>query len=167
MHPKGCFACHAAPLGPCSRYLQGPHMTSTLCGLYVKLRHSYKSRPPPHPHTHAHCPCLLQLMRDIAGVDEGPGSSSLVASLQQAGMLPLLLAMLKALSPIRSPQHPQKSVPGSSGAGASAAGQAVAELAPALAQRAQQLPSQPPYFGYRTDLLSGVLAEVAGLQSWA
>lgn len=103
-------------------------------------------------------------MRDIAGVDEGPGSSSLVASLQRAGMLPLLLAMLKALGAIRSPQHPQQSTPGSSG---SAAGLAVAELAPALAQRAQQLPSQPPYFGYRTDLLSGVLAEVAGLKSWA
>ncbi|GAB4823120.1 hypothetical protein N2152v2_010166 [Parachlorella kessleri] len=124
----------------------------------------------------------LQLLRDLAGIDDSPVEPSSisqqptcpVALLQKAGLLPLLLAMLKALGPIRSSQHPQQAAQGtaSNGCGSSASGSAgscssgaveplpVAELAPALAGKAEELPAEPPYFGYRSDILS-VLANAA------
>lgn len=98
----------------------------------------------------------LQLLRDIAGrADDGAwlgGGLPLVQPALDAGAVPLLLAALAALEPINSG--------GDSSRGRGPPSARVQELVPVLAERAECLPLQPPYRGYRTDLLA-VLANLA------
>lgn len=108
----------------------------------------------------------LQLLRDIAGLDDdgrGLAGASLVEEATSAGLVQLLLCMLKALGPISNPQSSAaggasaQPVTANGGAKISslAAGMDVAELAPELRSGAAELPLRPPYRGYRADVLSG------------
>lgn len=91
----------------------------------------------------------MHLIREVCGRDDHgaalSGGVTLVAWLQAAGMVPLLLSMLKALGPI---ENPRRSVaPGPE--------QPLADLAPALREKAAAYASTAPYVGYRSDILSG------------
>lgn len=108
----------------------------------------------------------LQLLRDIAGLDDdgrGLASVSLVEEATSAGLVQLLLCMLKALGPISNPQSSAAAGPSPQPAAANggskisslAAGIDVAELAPELRSGSAGLPLRPPYRGYRADVLSG------------
>lgn len=97
----------------------------------------------------------LQLLRDIVARDDDGAALtngvSLIPSLLTARIVPLLLSMLKALGPpkpSKSPQQQQQQQQNELGV-------KVIELAPALAAQAQELPREPPYYGYRTDVLAG------------
>lgn len=108
----------------------------------------------------------MQLVRDLAGRDDGgaalAGGVDLVQALLSAGLVRLLLSMLKALRPIS-----QKA--------AAAGGEPLptADLAPMLALQSAAFPYDQPYFGYRSDVLAAlgntakgrpaVAAEVAAL----
>jgi hypothetical protein len=110
-------------------------------------------------------------MRDLAGRDDGgaalSGGADLVQGLAAAGHIALLLAMLKALCPIKSSRKPPASAPtmveldGGSlptpqlPARPSTADLPAADLAPVLAQQAAAFPYDQPYFGYRSDILAG------------
>lgn len=102
----------------------------------------------------------LHLMRDICARDDSGrgmcGGGNLVASLQAAGFLSTFLALLKALGPIQRPPHQQQAAAAAPPAAQDGSGIPVAELAPALAQQAKGFPADPPYQGWRTDLLAAV-----------
>jgi ataxin-10 len=104
----------------------------------------------------------LHLLRDIAGRDDGgiamlclqsdleasdQHTRCLVSHLVSAGLMPSLLAALKALGPIVNPRRDTPQPP-------------MAELAPSLAGAAASFCETQPYNGYRSDLLA-VLANAA------
>ena len=103
----------------------------------------------------------LALLRDIASRgDDGrglAGGASLVAGIQQAGHIPLLLAMLQALRPIQLPRNEEQQT----GMGAGGAPPSSQDMGAAMSvlQHAAQLPWEAPYPGYRTDILA-VLANL-------
>jgi hypothetical protein len=92
----------------------------------------------------------LQLLRDLAARDDGGAALAgrdLLAELLDAGAAPALLAMLRALGPVRNPRRPAP--PAQSGA------EEFAGVAVALRGRAEAFPGEPPYSGYRSDILAG------------
>ena len=138
-----------------------------LVQLAEQLAAHAKANPPLAPGQQQVLQCTLHLMRDLCARDDSgrglSGGTCLVAELQAAGFLPVLLAMLKALDPIQNPQKQQAAAAQApppearTGAAAGASGGIqVAELAPQLAQQAQRFPAAPPYPGFRTDLLAVV-----------
>jgi hypothetical protein len=102
----------------------------------------------------------LHLIRGICARDDSgcklAGGGNVVAALQAAGLLPALLAMLKALEPIQNPQRQKAAAMAAATTTPGSSGIQVAELAPSLAQRAQCFPAAQPYQGFRTDLLAAV-----------
>ena len=97
----------------------------------------------------------LQLLRDLAARDDGgaalAGGGDLVAELAAAGGVRALLAALRALGPVRDARRRDAGDPAAEFAG----------VAPALREEAARFACDPPYEGYRTDLLSG-----AGGMQW-
>ncbi len=99
--------------------------------------------------------CLFQVLRAVTARDDGAaalvGGCDLVQTLSDAGLVPTLLAMLAQLAPIQPsggrPRQPDD-----------ARGP---ELQPVTAfdedAGANQWPTQPPYRGYRGDLVAGEL----------
>ena len=107
----------------------------------------------------------LHVLRDIcARDDDGRGlciggtttttkGYSLVTEALDAGLVPTLLAMLKAIGPIQNPRNPTTTTTTSTS-------MLVVELAPLLSAQACLYPSHQPYQGYRSDVLA-VLANAS------
>lgn len=108
---------------------------------------------------------LVAVGSSASGAQQTSPTADLVAELRSAGVVPSLLAMLKALEPIQNPQQRQaaagRSVAASDGSGAGG-GIRLAELAPQLAVEAARFPSTPPYPGFRSDLLAALANAVYG-----
>lgn len=90
----------------------------------------------------------LQLLAGIAGRDDGgaalTGGTSLMAGFHKEGGLPGLLAMLLALGPVRNPRRRDE-----------AESAEWPFVAVALREQAQRFAGEPPYRGYRSDILAG------------
>lgn len=169
----------AAPPAPSAAAANGSSSATTAC--LVRLARELASASKTAPLSAGQQQVLqgtLHLIRDVCARDDSgaglvataaaaPAAAAaagplpdLVAQLQAAAFLPTLLAMLKALEPIQNPRQAAAAAAAAPAAAAQASGSTggiqVAELAPALADRAAAFPSTPPYPGYRTDLLAAV-----------
>ncbi|KAK9816619.1 hypothetical protein WJX72_002828 [[Myrmecia] bisecta] len=127
------------------------HAQGSLCYL-LGLINQLAQQPALPPAQSALLEAALQLLRDACARDDGgaalSGGLDLAAELHAAGGVQLLLAMLKALTPIRS------------GVASRTAPPQQAEPAQALREAASCFPPRLPYPGFRSDLVA-VLGNLA------
>ena len=98
---------------------------------------------------------LLQVLKELFALDDGGSKTTprreLGNSLCSSGLVPLLLSFLVALGPICARAQASSWDPDSFRSEDS-------PVASSLKKAASSFPRHPPYYGYRTDIVAGLLA---------